>query len=72
MPKMALDDKGRNVTNFTGPVSALVPIGLQPLSIMLPSIGSSRIQGFRSDQSEVLTTIRLKEPASSIKLAFRV
>lgn len=72
VPKIALDNKGRNVTDFIGLVGTLVPIGLQPLSIILPSIGSSRIQGFRSDQSEVLTTIRLKEPASSVKLVFRV
>lgn len=39
---------------------------------MLPSIGSSRIQGFGSNQSEVLTTIRLKELASSVELVFRV
>lgn len=72
MPKIALNDKGRNVTDFIGLVGTLVPIGLQPLSIMLPSIGSSRIQGFSSNQSEVLTTIRLKEPASSVELVFWV
>lgn len=71
MPKIGLNEDDANTRVATSPVGTLVSIRLVPVLILLPSISSTYIKGFSTDNSVVLRTKRLYNliPSTELLLA---